>query len=46
MAHPIAVAFIHGIGRTEPGYSVPMQRAIQRAFNERTADPATPALVF
>jgi len=46
MAHPIAIAFIHGIGRTEPGYSVPMQRAIQHAFNERTADAATPALVF
>ncbi|HET9941333.1 MAG TPA: chemotaxis protein [Candidatus Eisenbacteria bacterium] len=46
MAHPIAVAFIHGIGRTEPGYSVPMQRSIQSAFEERTADAVAPALVF
>ena len=46
MAHPIAVAFIHGIGRTEPGYSAPMQRSIQRAFDERAGEAATPALVF
>ena len=49
MAHPIAVAFIHGIGRTDPGYSIPMQRAIQRAFEERTLETipeANPPLVF
>jgi hypothetical protein len=45
MPHPIAVAFIHGIGRTEPGYSVPLQRSIQRAFDERAAE-APSALVF
>lgn len=45
MAHPIAVAFIHGIGRTEPGYSAPMQRSIQHAFDERVPNAAS-ALVF
>jgi hypothetical protein len=32
MSHPIAIAFIHGIGRTQPGYSAPMQRALTRRF--------------
>lgn len=45
MAHPIAVAFVHGIGRTEPGYSAPMQRALERAFEERPSS-STGGLVF
>jgi hypothetical protein len=32
MSHPLAIAFIHGIGRTEPGYSGWMQRALSRRF--------------
>ena len=32
MPHPLAIAFLHGIGRTEPGYSEPMRRALTRAF--------------
>ena len=32
MPHPIAIAFIHGIGRTKPGYSAGMQRALKRRF--------------
>ncbi len=32
MSHPLAIAFVHGIGRTEPGYSARMQRAIARRF--------------
>jgi hypothetical protein len=32
MPHPIAVVFIHGIGRTQPGYSVAMERALMRRF--------------
>jgi hypothetical protein len=45
MPHPIAVAFIHGIGRTEPGFSAPMQRELERAFAER-APSSTGGLVF
>jgi alpha-beta hydrolase superfamily lysophospholipase len=45
MAHPIAVAFIHGIGRTEPGYSAPMQRELERAFGERSSS-SSDGLVF
>ena len=32
MPQPIAIAFIHGIGRTEPGYSAAMQRSLVRRF--------------
>ena len=32
MPHPLAVVFIHGIGRTDPDYSVPMRRMLARAF--------------
>jgi hypothetical protein len=49
MPHPLAVAFIHGIGRTEPGYSTPMRRMLARAFAERIGRPApdaTSELVF
>ena len=35
MPHPIAIAFIHGVGRTEPGYSAAMQRALARRFAAR-----------
>src|SRR5690349_19428769 len=48
MSHPLAIAFIHGIGRTAPGYSAWMQRALTRRF-ARLADPgaaAPPPLVF
>jgi hypothetical protein len=37
MPHPIAIAFLHGIGRTEPGYSASMQRALERRFVRRIA---------
>ncbi len=49
MSHPIAIAFLHGIGRTEPGYSAWMQRALARRF-ARLLGPGSPdpreALVF
>ena len=49
MPHPLAVVFIHGIGLTEHGYSVPMQRALARRFarlvGSETRDPAA-QLVF
>lgn len=32
MPHKLAVALIHGIGRTEPGYSAPMQRSLKQRF--------------
>ena len=32
MGHPIAVAFLHGIGRTEPGYSRPLADALAARF--------------
>ncbi len=32
MPYPLAIAFVHGIGRTEPGYSAWMQRAVARRF--------------
>jgi hypothetical protein len=45
MGHPIAVAFLHGIGRTEPGYSRPLADAIAARFVRSIADecsvPAT-----
>lgn len=49
MPHPIAIAFIHGIGRTKPGYSAAMQRALTRQFASRVgrgvASPAS-QLIF
>jgi hypothetical protein len=30
MPHPIAIAFLHGIGRTQPGYSAAMQHNLER----------------
>ncbi len=41
MPHKIAIAFIHGIGRTEPGYSAAMQRALARRFAERAGREAS-----
>ncbi|MGE5179803.1 MAG: hypothetical protein ACM3PF_12005 [Bacteroidota bacterium] len=45
MSHPIAVAFLHGIGRTEPGYSRPLADAIAARFVRTIRDecsvPAT-----
>ncbi len=49
MSHPIAIAFLHGIGRTEPGYSAAMQRALRRRFARlvgRESPDAAPELVF
>jgi hypothetical protein len=40
MSHPIAIAFIHGIGRTNPGYSAAMQRALTRRFASRVGGEA------
>jgi len=34
MSHKLAIAFIHGIGRTEPGYSAAMRRCLTRRFTE------------
>ena len=49
MAHKLAIALIHGIGRTEPGFSASMQRALTRQFANRVRgavpDPGT-ELVF
>lgn len=41
MPHPIAIAFIHGIGRTEPGYSAAMQGILTRRFASRIRADAT-----
>ena len=45
MGHPIAVAFVHGIGRTEPGYSAPLAKMLAARFTDRvgreTTDPAS-----
>src|SRR6267143_6465196 len=49
MSHPIAIAFIHGIGRTEPGYSAAIQRALTRRFARlvgRESPDAARELVF
>jgi hypothetical protein len=47
MSHPLAVAFIHGIGRTAPGYSARMRRALTRRFARLIgAEGAERALVF
>jgi hypothetical protein len=49
MAHKIAVAFIHGIGRTAPGYSAAMQRALTRGFAHkigRTVPDPEAELIF
>ena len=43
MGHPIAILFLHGIGRTEPGYSRPLAEAIAARFARsaggETSDP-------
>jgi len=48
MSHPLAIAFIHGIGRTAPGYSAWMQRALTRRFARLAGPDAAhpPQLVF
>lgn len=49
MPHKLAIAFIHGIGRTEPGYSASMQRELARTFAPRIGRPhdvAKTELVF
>src|SRR5215204_7485790 len=43
MPHPLAIALIHGIGSTEPGYSEPMRRALARAFAPRIGRPEAEA---
>jgi len=49
MSHPLAIAFLHGIGRTEPGYSDWMREAVARRFarllRRESSDPGT-QLVF
>lgn len=43
MPHPVAVLFLHGIGRTDPGYSQPMQHDLVRAFASHVRDiPSNP----
>ena len=53
MAHPVAVLFIHGIGRTEPGYSEPMRRTVAGEVDDLTRQAASergplpgPSVVF
>ena len=49
MPHKLAIAFIHGIGRAEPGYSDRMRRALARAFAANIGQPerdASQELVF
>jgi hypothetical protein len=49
MPHPLAIAFIHGIGRTAPGYSAWMERALTRRFARLVAPGArssSPQLLF
>ncbi|HET9251108.1 MAG TPA: chemotaxis protein [Candidatus Eisenbacteria bacterium] len=41
MPHKLAIAFLHGIGRTEPGYSEPMRSALLRAFASGAGVPET-----
>jgi hypothetical protein len=43
MPHKLAVAFIHGIGRTEPGYSRWMREALASGFAKRIAVSASSA---
>jgi len=44
MPHPVAVLFLHGIGRTDPGYSMEMQHDLVRAFASLVRDvPSNPA---
>jgi hypothetical protein len=49
MGHPIAVAFLHGIGRTEPGYSTRLAREIAGRFarhvGNESSDPRS-ELIF
>ena len=49
MGHTLAIVFLHGVGRTHPGYSAPLARALADRFRRRTrsegGDPST-ALVF
>lgn len=49
MGHPIAVLFLHGIGRTQPGYARPMRDALladfARSVGGETSDPES-QLVF
>lgn len=48
MSHPLAIAFLHGIGRTAPGYSARMERALTRRFARLVGLDArsSPQLVF
>jgi len=44
MPHPVAILFLHGIGRTDPGYSQEMQYDLVRAFASFVRDvPSNPA---
>jgi hypothetical protein len=49
MGHNLAIAFLHGVGRTRPGYSAPLARALVERFarniGAEAKDPAA-ALVF
>lgn len=40
MSHTIAILFLHGIGRTEPGYTTGIQRALTRRFECRVKGEA------
>jgi hypothetical protein len=49
MGRVVAVLSIHGVGRTQPGYSAPLVRAVASRVSRRLgaeADRAVPAVVF
>ena len=49
MGHTVAVLSLHGIGRTKPGYSAPLVRAISSRVTRLLGaerDPHLPAVVF
>ncbi|HLQ67138.1 MAG TPA: hypothetical protein VK123_07915, partial [Candidatus Limnocylindrales bacterium] len=49
MGHPLAIAFLHGVGRTHPGYSAPLVRAVTQRFARKVgslAENPAAALIF
>jgi hypothetical protein len=49
MGHPVAVLSLHGVGRTKPGYSAPLARAVAARLARKIAaetDASDSAVVF
>jgi hypothetical protein len=40
MGQPLAIAFLHGVGRTHPGYSAPLVRAVTQRFARKVGSQA------